>query len=75
MFSQESCSEAESDNGKFKIKNICKRLLAFCGKKPSEDDLWSTESSSSNEDDIFSKMTYEEIAIYVDTKARLRFNF
>ena len=75
MFSQESGSEAERDNGKFKIKNIYKRLLAFCGKKPSEDDLWSTESSSSNEDDIFSKMTYEEIAIYVDTKARLRFNF
>ena len=62
---QESIDEEEPC---YKIKNLLKRLLSLCGKRNQEDDLWSTSSSSDEE--IASKMTYEEIAVYVDTKAR-----
>ena len=68
---KERSAQGTKDNSK--IKNLFQRLLLFCGKKPSEDDLLSSESSSGADDDdeFTSKMTYEEIAIYVDTKARL----
>ena len=63
-------SVTRSEKGKYRIKKIFRRLFLFFGKKTEEDDIWSSNSSSGDEEDIFSKMTYEEIAVYVDTKAR-----